>query len=382
MPKRFILHENIVNFSKLENGQIIWSKNTKKNSTTHFLSSSCDNTINIWEIKSELSIADSTKVLNRFQLENKSIRFLTINDHNPLKKQIITGGQTLINIWNLNTHWQMNHFRTLRGHTGSIICAIVDTNEQLITGSSDGTIKKWNTLSSQCLLTFLGHENRVNDLILHETNKLISASSDKSIRIWNLTTATCLNSLLEHTSIVLRLLLLNNNSSKLISCSNDRTIKIWNLNELKCEQTLIGHRFSIDCMLITPDLVNLVTGSCDSNICVWNLKTYELEATLCGHTGPVWILTYLSSTCLLVSGSSDGFVRLWDMRFKRFSCLKVINFYSSVNCLTLVSDKWLMVGLDNGEIHKINLMNGLVRHGFLNTTKMRHLEAITHLVEI
>jgi WD40 repeat protein len=61
--------------------------------------------------------------------------------------------------------------------------ALVNVAGYLISGSSDNTIKMWSIETGQCINTLEEHTDSVVDLVLYKSDQLISCSSDRSIRI-------------------------------------------------------------------------------------------------------------------------------------------------------------------------------------------------------
>jgi WD40 repeat protein len=87
-------------------------------------------------------------------------------------------------------------------------------------------------LSNECIETLRGHEDKVNDLCLNKDKaNIISGSSDKTIKIWCFNSYQCLVTLDGHKHGVNCVKL--NSKSKLISASNDKTIRVWNLDDYK-----------------------------------------------------------------------------------------------------------------------------------------------------
>ena len=104
---------------------------------------------------------------------------------------------------------------------GIIFALAVLPNGDLVSGSSDKTIKIWNTQDGTLKKTLTGHTNWINDLIAVDQNRLISASDDRTIKIWN-----------SHQKSVIRTL-------------TDNTIKIWNIEDGTLKRTVTGHITSV-----------------------------------------------------------------------------------------------------------------------------------------
>ena len=58
----------------------------------------------------------------------------------------------------------------------------------LVSGSSNNTIKLWNTSTNQEITTLKGHTNQVEIVCFNNDNtKLFSGNDDGTIKVWNLT---------------------------------------------------------------------------------------------------------------------------------------------------------------------------------------------------
>jgi len=106
----------------------------------------------------------------------------------------------------------------------------ISTNDILISGSADKTIKFWNIQTGQCIRTLNGHENDVRCFQMIGNEILLSGSDDKTIKIWLVKTFELINTLTGHTGSIYCLQLIINRSTNetlVLSGSADETIKIW-----------------------------------------------------------------------------------------------------------------------------------------------------------
>ena len=90
-------------------------------------------------------------------------------------------------------NWRKPNFRSINliGHTDSVMTMYYCQNKNLlITGSSDNTIRSWNTTNGTCLAILKGHTACIRGVQCDDV-KIISCSMDKTIRIWNLRTWEC-----------------------------------------------------------------------------------------------------------------------------------------------------------------------------------------------
>ena len=100
-------------------------------------------------------------------------------------------------------------------------------------------------------------------------------------------------------------------------------------------------------LAVLPD-GKLASGSAACEVCVWDTGSGACELTLAGHTGSVLALAVLPDG-KLASGSWDKTVRVWDLSTR--SCVLTLSHAFPVNCLTVLEDGQLVVGLQCGAIH-------------------------------
>ena len=103
------------------------------------------------------------------------------------------------------------------------------TNDDLVSGSADSTIKIWDIDVGVVKKTLAGHTSHVYVLDQLKNGDLVSGSWDKTIKIWNIEDGTVKRTLTGHISFVLALKVLGNGD--LASGSPDKTIKIWDVDD-------------------------------------------------------------------------------------------------------------------------------------------------------
>ncbi len=78
-------------------------------------------------------------------------------------------------------------FRTMDGHTDTILSIDISPNEEYIaTSSSDKTIKIWTVKTGRCVQQFTGHTGRVMKVSFSaDGRRIVSTSDDNTIKIWD-----------------------------------------------------------------------------------------------------------------------------------------------------------------------------------------------------
>lgn len=276
----------------------------------------------------------------------------------PFIETLAAGGPwNNIAVWDTTTGEQVQGFI---GHTAVVnSIAFEGTARELVSGSRDKTIRRWDVEKGNIRHTLTGHTDNVLTLAVNPHVggvNLASGSADKTIRLWDygyyLSHEKSYKTLTGHTEAVLsvaynsRLVLATpelrihggNFQVMLASGSADRTIRLWDGLGGAHEGTLTGHNGGVTSLAFHPDGTTLMSGSDDTTIRWWELGTVVLREfddetdetivwigadsftgthkhTFAGHTGGVTSLAFSPVTgWTLASGSRDGTVLLWDIR--------------------------------------------------------------------
>ena len=141
-----------------------------------------------------------------------------------------------------------------------------------------------------------------------------SSSSNTDIRIWNVTNGVLLRNLIGHNSILRSFVILPNGD--FASASFDYTIKIWNMSNSNFSNinTFTGQTSSHLSTLTVLKNGYLAAASFDKTIKIWDPNDGRLINTLIGHTSSVVSLAVLENGNL-VSGSLDKTIIIWKLNF-------------------------------------------------------------------
>jgi WD40 repeat protein len=236
-------------------------------------------------------------------------------------------------------------------HTAAIFCLAFD-DEHIVTGSSDHSVRVWDTTSGEPLRTLTGHQYAVWNLKLIGSTA-ISASYDGTLRLWDVKTGQNINTLRGHASAIWGLDAIGN---KVVSSSTDTFIRLWDMETGECtrriaagqdtiwcsqfldQNTVIsggadiriwdlrinsgnenecspvaqfsGHKDAIRCL--QADSKYVVSGSYDSNAGVWDRIAGKRLWELSGHSDSITTLQYDTSGMLITSSFDQSF-RVWDI---------------------------------------------------------------------
>ena len=239
------------------------------------------------------------------------------------------------------------------------ISCVDENSKKLITSSEYGIITIWNLESGKRLKTLKVHEYDVTSVLFIPNNKLISASWSwdiKIIKIWDLNTYKCLNTLKNESDIVCFCLISDNQIA--CGCMNG-SIKICDLNSLTEINSFEAHNYPIRHLLLV-NKTKLISSSHfyqnDDTIKIWNLQTFECIKVL-DHSYKVSFLELTSDDNLLSFSFEDQTVKIWQIETGELLDLIDFEDIDTVNCVKILNEHLIAVGLYEGQIKIYNFKN-------------------------
>lgn len=216
----------------------------------------------------------------------------------------------------------------------SVILRLVELHDgTLLTGSNDGTMKRWS-LTGELLATFVDSDFYISDVIEHERDQTLisSGSTDDKLRVWKTATGECIRRSNKLSGAVWNLLKLrnnnnNDNNNNLFACGLLRgTIEVRDSTDLEVViRSFSGHKAGITAMRELRD-GSIVSSSYDGTIKRWKMSSSACIRTFVGHHIMIWKLIELSDGTI-ASCSVNGLVKRWDVETS--NCLHTFEGHSS-----------------------------------------------------
>jgi len=198
----------------------------------------------------------------------------------------------------------------LAGHTDAVQGGLGLSNGDVLSWSSDKTLRVWDTMNEGACRTVLeGHMSYVTGALVLLNGEILSWSGDKTLRIWHAATGRCRAVLEGHTDAVWGALELPDDS--VLSWAADKGIRVWDAATGKCRAVLEGHTSYVSGTLVLPD-GGILSWSGDKTLRVWDAATGTCRSVLEGHTGPIEGALLLPDGSIL-SWSRDQTLRIWNV---------------------------------------------------------------------
>ena len=227
-----------------------------------------------------------------------------------------------IQIWNIATHEKLF---TLRGHTDLSLQSPDKPSRQPNSRSRSIKIRRkfenppdkppLQPNSFTFKQSFRNFKNKVSALVFsHDGTRLASGSTDKTVRLWDTTKPDEWMTLQKHTGWT-NVLAFSPDGKMLASGSTDKTVQLWDTTTGEPLATLTGHINGITALAFSPDSTTLASGSADGTIRFWHAETGNpLTDRIIGHTQWMKAATFLQDSSTLASVAFNGEITFWDLK--------------------------------------------------------------------
>lgn len=212
---------------------------------------------------------------------------------------------------------------TLEGHSAPVLqMAVQHEQQQLFTGSDDGTFKVWS-LQQNCQQVH--SQQKVGGVTcLQSISSFLFCGDQQTFEVYNLSMGQQSMPLVGHTAVVKCVASATvANETLVFSAGDDMTINVyrWDGNLFAPFRQMQGHQGIINTMVVHPGQEWLFSAGQDG-IKVWSLNDLQNPqlpvvspaTALVGHEGNVNCLTMptIQSNAFLLSSGDDGCLKVWD----------------------------------------------------------------------
>ena len=267
--------------------------------------------------------------------------------------RLLVGSRHRASEWVLDDYERIGEYRGHHGHAVTSLAYCLDPN-QILTGSRDGSIRRWNRKEQKVLLRWIPHAGHVRRMavspdgkwvlsygrgVVAETRletgrprlkwdrheeavravafmpggrRVVSGSSDGTLRAWDVETGACLQTIAGAT-LGAYAVAVSPDAKRIAAGCKDGVVREFQSSDGKLLRELKGHRGYIRAVAYTPDGARLLSSAGDGSARAWSDASTEPVAIYAGHRGGVLALAVSLSGKRLLTGGRDGTVRLWDL---------------------------------------------------------------------
>lgn len=200
-------------------------------------------------------------------------------------------------------------------------------------------IMLWNPFTGTSIGMLTGHTASVQKVIVVEDdNQLISLSTDKTIKIWDLRTNKCMQTIVdkEHYWPENKITSIMFNESK--KCIVSGAVKLKERHRIKKSNLQASNPLVFG--LFNANFGQVVTGDANCTVNVYNVETGEkvfaFDEVHGNSTLSAW--SFDNSGRRLLTGGQDGSMKMWN--FNNGQCLKVFNGFGEdeITCVAYVQE--------------------------------------------
>ncbi|MDP6779241.1 MAG: WD40 repeat domain-containing protein [Candidatus Latescibacteria bacterium] len=267
--------------------------------------------------------------------------------------RVLVGSRHRATEWLLDGYQRLGEYTGHHGHAVTSLAYCVDP-DQILTGSRDGSIRRWNRQENKALLRWVPHADDVRRIAVSPEGKwvlsygngivaetsletgeprlqwdrhrqavqaatfmpdgrhVVSGSSDGTLRVWDVETGACLRTI-SGANLGAYAVAVSPDGSTIAAGCKDGIVREFGFKDGMLIRELKGHRGYVRAMAYTPDGTRLLSSADDGSIRAWAAGDPDATSIYHGHHGGVLSIAVSGNGKHLLSGGRDGTVRLWDL---------------------------------------------------------------------
>ncbi|KAG5893065.1 hypothetical protein JTB14_014845 [Gonioctena quinquepunctata] len=215
----------------------------------------------------------------------------------------------------------------LHGHSDSVWgLAVLNSKQQLLSCSADGTVKLWTPHSKQQLLsTYVSEQDGIPssvDFVRDEPNRIVASYSSSHCVIFDTETGKAVTRLestapdgVNPTARQINKIVCHPTLAVTITAHEDRHIRFWDNNTGKMIHSMVAHLDAVTSLAVDPNGLYLLSGSHDCSIRLWHLDNKTCVQEITAHRKKfdesILDVAFHPSRPYIASAGADGLAKVF-----------------------------------------------------------------------
>lgn len=227
----------------------------------------------------------------------------------PDGERLLVGSRSMATEWKIEGYEELQRFT---GHHGGTVKTLVYCHEpeQILTGSRDGSIRRWNREAAEVLVRWVPHQSLVKAQALSPDGRYVLSEGGGLVTESEIATGEPRIKWERHGGAVAAVAFLPD-GEHVVSASTDATLRVWDVVTGRTVRTIDGVEATY-CIAVSPDGRRVAAGCKDSVLREFSLDSGQPLRQLTGHLGFVRSVAYTADGTRLLSSADDGSVRVWS----------------------------------------------------------------------
>jgi WD40 repeat protein len=259
----------------------------------------------------------SGPVLAHYDLRTGELLNAWVNDYYAhARSLVLSADQTRVLIGSRHsaTEWLLDGYKELgkfSGHSGHAVTSVAYCADpkQLLTGSRDGSIRRWDRGQVRVLLRWCPHQGHVTRIRVSPEGRWVLSYGANTVAESDIETGAARVDWARHRGAVNAVAVVPGTSTA-VTASSDATLRLWNVQSGEPEGLIEGLGLGAYALDASPDGGRMAAGCKDGVIREYRIATREQLRELSGHLGYVRAVRYAPNGDLL-SAAGDGTIRVW-----------------------------------------------------------------------
>jgi WD40 repeat protein len=219
------------------------------------------------------------------------------------------GGDGLTKLWNVSPGGS-RELLAISTTVAATFSAYSADGALLATGTENGDVAIWDTVTGEHRVTLTGHDDRINGGgFSPDGSHLVTSGEDGTARVWDVVSGSTLFVVTEHTDTVWSSTF-NPDGTVLATGGLDGLVALWSVPDGRELARLegISAAFSVE---FSPDGALLAVGGI--GIQIWDVETITRLVEIKGHPGVILGAMFGHGGRLMATAAGDGSAKLWDV---------------------------------------------------------------------